>query len=289
MHTIWKGAVSFGLVHIPVKLYSATEEKEIAMKYVHRDCGAPVQNVRHCPACQTDVEWEQIIRGYEIEKNRFVLFEKEELDDLLPETNKELRIVRFVEPSDIDPVYYHKTYYLGPGELGTSAYTLFAEALRSSGKIAIGQIAIRSKVSLAAIRICDGCLVMETMFYPDEVRQVQQVPNMPEQQSVGEKELAMAQMLISHLSGTFDPAAYPNEYRLRLIDAIERKMAGEDIRTAPPAASQSGILDLMSALQASLEAVTPAEPPAPSGKSAKPKAKRRAKQASDTAAAESAS
>jgi len=269
MHTMWKGAISFGLVHIPVKMYAATEEKDVALKHVHKDCGSPVSNRRHCPACQREVEWANVSRGYEYEKNKFVLFEKEELEQLMPETNKEIRIVSFVDPSDIDPVYYHKTYYLGPGEIGVSAYSLFVSAMRNSGKIALGQVAIRSRLSLAVIRIAGGCLVMETMFYPDEIRPVQQVPLLPEEPAVGEKELAMAQMLIAQLAGTFDPAAYKDEYRLRLIDAIQRKIAGEDIRIAPAAEPQSGVMDLMAALQASLDALQPADP------LPKPKSRRR--------------
>ncbi|WP_282941314.1 Ku protein [Paenibacillus sp. RC67] len=291
MHTVWKGAISFGLVHVPVKMYSATEDKDIALKYVHRECGSPLNQLRNCPACQREVEWEQVSRGYEYEKHKFVLFEKEELDSLMPETNKEIRILHFVDPSEIDPVYYQKTYYLGPGDLGANAYSLLVKALQLSGKIAVGQIAIRSKKSLAVIRIVDGCLALETIFYPDEIRPVQLVPNVPAEPMINEKELQMAQMLIGQLTSPFDPTLYHDDYRLNLIDAIQRKIAGEDIRIAPATPPQAGIMDLMSALQASLEALKPAAADVDPivTKKAKSKSKRQTKSASVSSAEESAS
>ncbi|WP_028547721.1 non-homologous end joining protein Ku [Paenibacillus sp. UNC451MF] len=290
MHTVWKGAISFGLVHVPIKMYSATEDKDIALKYVHRECGSPLNQLRNCPACQREVEWEQVSRGYEYEKHKFVLFEKEELERLMPETNKEIRIMHFVDPSEIDPVYYHKTYYLGPGDIGANAYSLLVKAMRQSGKIAIGQIAIRSKKSLAVIRIVDDCLALETIFYPDEIRPVQLVPNVPVDPSINEKELQMAQMLIGQLTSPFDPTLYQDDYRVNLIDAIQRKIAGEDIRIAPATAPQTGIMDLMSALQASLEALKPVESAMePTAKKPKSRSKRQVKSETIASTEESAS
>lgn len=291
MHTIWKGAISFGLVHVPVKMYSATEDKDIALKYVHRECGSPLNQLRSCPACQREVEWEQVSRGYEYEKHKFVLFEKEELESLMPETNKEIRILHFIDPSEIDPVYYQKTYYLGPGDLGAHAYSLLVKALQLSGKMAVGQIAIRSKKSLAVLRAIDGCLALETIFYPDEIRPVQQIPNVPTEPLMNEKELQMAQMLIAQLTSPFEPALYQDDYRLNLIDAIQRKVAGEEIRIAPAAAPQAGIMDLMSALQASLEALKPVEADGTTGATAKvkPRSKRQTKPTESSTAEESAS
>lgn len=273
MHTVWKGAISFGLVHVPVKMFSATEDKDISMRMIHKECGSPLSYVRSCPSCEKEVEWAEITRGYEYDKGRFVLFDKDELDSIGPGANKEIRILDFVDLNEIDPIYFQKTYYLSPDSTGSNAYNLLLEAMRQSGKIGIAQVSIRSKSSMAAIRIIEHCLAMETIFYPDEIRPVSQVPNLPETVQVNDKELQMAQMLIEQLSVPFEPGKYKDEYREALFSAIQSKIAGEDIRVAPER-EPTNVIDLMSALQASLEAVKPAA----SDKAAdKPKPKRKAK------------
>ncbi|BBI31817.1 non-homologous end joining protein Ku [Cohnella abietis] len=264
MHTVWKGAISFGLVHVPVKMFTATEDKDIHLRMIHKECGTPIANVRTCPHCEKELGWDDISKGYESEKDRFVLFESDELDAIKPENTRTIQILDFVDLTEIDPLYYQKAYYLSPDQAGSGAYNLLLEAMRQSGKIGIAKIAIRSKSSLAAIRAVDNCICMETMHYPDEIRPLQQVPNLPEQTSVNERELTMAKMLIDQLSTPFDPAKYTDDYRIALQEAIQRKIAGEgtDIITAP-AAERTNVIDLMAALQASLEATNskPAKPP----------------------------
>ncbi|MCJ8014414.1 Ku protein [Paenibacillus sp. KQZ6P-2] len=256
MHTVWKGAISFGLVHVPVKMFSATEDKDISMRYVHKECGSPLSYVRKCPICEKEVEWEEISKGYEYEKSKFVLFEKEELEQITEQANKSIAILDFVDLSEIDPIYFQKTYYLAPDQAGGNAYQLLKEAMRQSGKIGIAKISIRSKSSLAAIRVLEECLAIETMFYPDEIRPVTQVPNLPENITVNEKELGMAQMLIDQLSTPFDPQKYTDDYRERLLKLIEHKVTGEEIKIAP-AKQETNVIDLMAALQASIEAAKP--------------------------------
>lgn len=258
MHTVWKGAISFGLVHVPVKMYSATEDKDISMRYIHRACGTPLTYIRKCPTCDSEVEWEHIVRGYEYEKDRFVWLEKEELESLQSVADKEIRILDFVDLREIDPIYFQKTYYLGPGETGANAYNLLMEAMSQSGKIGIANVTIRSKSSLAAIRVIDGCISMETMFYPDEIRPVVQVPNLPQTAQVNEKELEMAKLLIEQLSAPFEPEKYHDEYRRDLLDMINKKIAGEEVQAAP-APPKANVVDLMAALQASLESLKTAE------------------------------
>jgi DNA end-binding protein Ku len=255
MHTVWKGAISFGLVHVPVKMFTATEDKDIHLRMIHKECGTPISNARTCPHCDKDVGWEEISKGYEYEKGRFVLFEGDELDAIKPDTSKTIQILDFVDLTDIDPIYYQKAYYLSPDQAGAGAYNLLLEAMRQSGKIGIAKVAIRSKSSLAAIRAVENCICMETMHYPDEIRALAQVPNLPEQTTVNERELTMAQMLIEQLSSPFDPHKYTDDYRAALMEAIQRKIAGEgtDVITAP-AAERTNVIDLMAALQASLEA-----------------------------------
>ena len=254
MHTVWKGAISFGLVHVPVKMFSATEDKDISMRMIHKVCGSPIAYVRQCKTCEVDVEWADIAKGYEYEKGRFVLFEKEELDQLGSDGNKTIKIVDFVDLHEIDPIYFQKTYYLSPDQAGGNAYNLLLEAMKQSGRIGIAQISIRSKSSLAAIRVMDNCLAMETIFYPDEVRPITQVPGLPEKIDVNEKELSMAAMLIDQLSTPFEPDQYKDDYRVRLMDMINKKIAGEEVHVAPEQ-QRTNVVDLMAALQASLEAV----------------------------------
>ncbi|ALP35726.1 Ku protein [Paenibacillus sp. IHB B 3084] len=256
MHTVWKGAISFGLVHVPVKMFSATEDKDISMRYIHKECGSPLSYVRKCPVCDKEVEWEEIGKGYEYEKGKFVMFDKEELEQISGQADKNIVILDFVDLQEIDPIYFQKTYYLSPDQAGSNAYKLLMNAMKDTEKIGIAQISIRSKSSLAAIRVLDECLAVETMFYPDEIRPVSQVPNLPGQEEVKEKELTMAKMLIEQLSTPFDAAKYTDQYRERLLDLIQHKVAGEEIRIAP-SQPQTNVVDLMAALQASIEAVKP--------------------------------
>lgn len=254
MHTVWKGAISFGLVHVPVKMFSATEDKDISLRYIHKECGSPLSYVRKCPVCDKEVTWEEIGKGYEYEKGKFVLFEKEELEQLTEESNKSITILDFVDLKEIDPIYFQKTYYLSPDQAGTNAYRLLMEAMRQTGKIGIAKISIRSKSSLAAIRVLEDCIAIETIFYPDEVRPISQVPGLPEAGTVNEKELDMAKVLISQLSTPFDPAKYTDDYRQRMLDLISHKIAGEEFHVAPTK-QESNVIDLMAALQASIQAV----------------------------------
>ncbi|TYP68400.1 Ku protein [Paenibacillus methanolicus] len=255
MHTVWKGAISFGLVHVPVKMFSATEDKDISMRMIHRACGSPIAFVRKCDNCSVEVAFDEIVKGYEYEKGRFVLFEKEELESVSDERSKTITILDFVDLTEIDPIYFQKTYYLSPDQAGGNAYNLLLEAMRQSGKIGLAKVSIRSKSSLAAIRVIDNALAMETIFFPDEIRAIEQVPGLPDAINVNEKELTMARMLIEQLSTPFEPAKYNDDYRSRLMELIQTKIAGEEIRVAPDQQQRTNVLDLMAALQASLEAV----------------------------------
>lgn len=269
MHTMWKGAVSFGLVHVPVKMFAATEDKDIHMRLIHRQCSTPISYVRQCPTCNVDAAWDDIVKGYEYTKGHFVLFEKEELDQLSTDATRLIQIIDFVDIHEIDPIYYQKTYYLSPDQAGSNAYNLLMQAMQATGKIGVAKISIRSKSSLAAIRVIDGCLAMETIFYPDEIRPISQVPNLPEAVSANEKELSMAKLLIEQLSTPFEPQKYTDDYRNNLMELINKKISGEEYHVAP-AAQKTNVVDLMAALQASLEAAKAS--PSDSGKAASKKA-----------------
>ncbi|WP_169087455.1 Ku protein [Paenibacillus sp. PL91] len=263
MHTVWKGAISFGLVHVPVKMFTATEDKDVHFRQIHKTCGMPISYVKTCPHCEEEVKPEDIAKGFEYEKGKFVLFNEEELEAMKPESARVIQILDFVDLTDIDPLYFQKAYYLSPDMAGSGAYSLLLEAIRQTGKIGIAKISIRSKSSLAAIRAVGNCLCMETMHYPDEIRSLTEVPNLPEQAVVNDKELQMAKQLIEQLSEPFQAEKYTDDYRAAMLEAISHKIAGESVdKVSAPSAGRTNVIDLMSALQASLEAakIPPAEP-----------------------------
>lgn len=253
MHTVWKGAISFGLVHVPVKLFTATESNDISLRMLHKTHHSPIQYKKTCADCNgEEVPMEDIIKGYEYEPGKFVTFEKVELDAIADNANKEIKIVDFVDIQEIDPIYFQKTYYIGPSETGANAYLLLKEALKQTNKIGIANVTLRAKGSLAAIRVIEDCLSMATMFYPAEIRAIEQVPNLPKDVQVNEKELAMAKMLIEQLSTTFEPEKFENEYRKRLLAAIEQKVNGKEVITVSET-QKPNVINLMEALQASIE------------------------------------
>lgn len=267
MHTMWKGSISFGLVNIPIKLYAATEDKDIKLRTLHKKCHTPIQYEKKCPNCNEEINNEEIVKGYEYVKGKYVVLTDDELKELKDEhEDKTVEIIDFVKMEDIDPIYFSRSYFIGPGENGGKAYGLLREALNQSGKIGIAQITIRSKQQLAMVRVYKNCIVMETVHYPDEVRNVKEVPSVPEQVEVGTKELETAIMLIDQLTTTFDPEKYKDDYRLALQELIERKVNQDEGKTPTEAAPRQNVVDLMSALQASIEKTKK-----PKGK-AKPKA-----------------
>ncbi|WP_168122015.1 Ku protein [Paenibacillus sp. HB172176] len=271
MHTVWKGAISFGLVHVPVKMFTATEDKDIHFRQLHKDCGMPISYQKTCKHCDQVVEPKDIVKGFEYEKDKFVIVKEEEIDAIKPESAQTIHILDFVDLSEIDPLYYVKPYYLSPDLTGAGAYSLLLETMKQTGKIGIAKISIRSKSSLAAIRSVGNCICLETMHFPDEIRPIDQVPNLPQEAAIQEKELTMAKLLVEQLSETFDPSKYKDDYRLALSELIEHKIAGESIDIVEaPAAAKSNVVDLMSALQASLDAM---KTPTDSGGKTKAKAK----------------
>jgi DNA end-binding protein Ku len=253
LHTMWKGSISFGLVNIPVKMFAATEEKDIRFRMLHKDKHEPIRYVKTCESCEGEVSTSNIIKGYEYEPGRFVVVEEEELKAITPNTRKTIEILDFVDLKEIDPIYFDKSYFLAPNETGVKAYVLLRSAMQNTGKIAIAKITIRSKQNLACVRVFGDCLLMETLYYPDEVRTVQNVPGLPSDIEVNDKERIMAEQLIEQLTKPFDPAAYKDEYRVQLQDLITGKIEGQEVRQIAEA-PRARVVDLMEALQASIEA-----------------------------------
>lgn len=253
MHTMWKGTISFGLVNIPVKMHAATENKDIKLRQLHKECQTPIKYEKVCPACERKVEEEEIVKAYEYVKNKFVMLDDADLATLQKEqTDKAVEIIDFVKLEEIDPIYFEKSYYLSPNEGGVKAYSLLREALSETGKIGVAKMMIRSKEQLAVIRIYENTLVVETIHYPDEVRAVSDVPNVPAAEAeIIKKELDTAKMLIEQLTTTFEPEKYTDEHRHALLGLIEERKAQAvtvETKNAP-----TNVTNLMDALQASLE------------------------------------
>lgn len=252
MHTMWKGSISFGLVNIPVKMFAATEDKDIRFRNIHKECHTPIKYEQICPHCDKKIGPDDIVRGYEYEPGRFVIIEDSDLDAIRPDITKAVEIIDFVQLIDIDPIYFAKSYYLSPQDTGSKAYNLLREAMNKTGRIAVARIVIRDKESLAVVRVYKNLLVLETIYYPDEVRDVQQVPGVAENVKIVEAELAMATQLIDQLTHDFEPEKYKNEYREKLMEVISKKAEGDEIVTRPEV-KRTNVVDLMQALQASLQ------------------------------------
>ncbi|MGE5379601.1 MAG: Ku protein [Methylocystaceae bacterium] len=253
MKSIWKGAVSFGLVNIPVSMYVATENKDIKFNYLHRECMGPIKYQKFCPRCSREVTSEEIVRGYEYQKGMYVVVEDEDLDNLPPSISKSIDILDFVRLDQVDPVFFDRTYYLQAISGGDKAYTLLVEAMKKTGRIALAQVTIRSKQTLAAIRPSDNLLLMETMFYPDEIRAPVGLTPAISVEQIHDNEMKMAVNLIENLAVDFAPQKYVNEHRQALWTMIEKKVAGQEVTYTPTPAAASNVVDLMEALKASVK------------------------------------
>ncbi|WP_062051857.1 Ku protein [Bacillus sp. JCM 19034] len=256
MHTVWKGSISFGLVNIPVKLHTATENKDIKLRQIHKDCHTPVKYEKVCPGCEKELEQDDIVKAYEYSKNKFVILDDEELEKLKKENeDKSVEIIDFVKLEEIDPIYFERSYFMAPDSGGAKAYSLLRKALEESGKIGVAKIIIRSKEQLAVVRVYKQMLLMETIHFPDEVRKAEDVPNIPEEQEVAKKELDTALLLVEQLTTTFEPEKYSDDYRTALMELIEEKKTGKHTVSATEKEPEkaSNVTDLMSALEASLD------------------------------------
>ena len=255
---MWTGAISFGLVTVPVKLYSALDRKAVRFHQLSSRTGARIAQKRVDSGTGEEVPYEDIVKGYEIAKDRYVVIEPGELDALEPKKTKTIEIEDFVELGQIDPVFYDHPYYLAPGAGGVKPYRLLLEAMRETGRVAIARVVIRSKEQLVAIRPMGDALGMATMIFADEVTAPERIDEIKEAAEVKttKRELDMAVQLVSSLAGDFEPGKYRDSYRQEVLDLIERKAQGEEIAVAPaPEQAAEPAPDLMSALQASLEAV----------------------------------
>jgi DNA end-binding protein Ku len=255
--SIWSGAISFGLVNVPIKLYSAVSKKTVRFHQLHGTTGTRIQQRRVDPSTGEEVPYEEIVKGYEIGKERYVVIAPDELESLDPERTRTIEIEDFVEEAEIDPIYYDHPYYLAPGTGAEKAYRLLLEAMKEAGRVAIARVVIRNKEQLVAIRPSGEVLTMSTMNFADEVVSPEAIEEIGaqdgEKATATKRELDMAQQLIDSLTAEFEPSKYHDTYRERVLELIERKAAGEEIAVAPEAAEPAAVPDLMAALEASLQ------------------------------------
>ena len=273
MRTLWRGAISFGLVSIPVRLYTATEEKSLHFNQLHEKDHGRIRYKRWCTVEDAEVPYDEIVRGYEYEKDRYVILDDEDLDAVPVESTRTIDIQQFVDLDEIDPIYFKKTYYLGPEETGVKAYRLLSEGLARGNKVGVAKVSFRDKEHLATIRLRGGVLVLETMFWPDEIREAE-FPELEKETKVRDQEVQMAQSLIDNLTEDWSPDRYTDEYREALLDIVQRKVEGEEVEVVEPP-EPTKVSDLMEALKRSVEE-TRKEAAKETGKKRKAPARKRA-------------
>jgi len=256
---IWSGTISFGLLNVPVKLYSAVARRDVSLRQIRASDGARIRNRRIAEGTDEEVPYEQIVKAFEITPDRYVPLTKDELEAMAPEKTRAVEVQDFVDLEQIDPIYFDSPYYLGPAPGAEKAYSLLAKAMEESGKVAIARFVFRNKEHLAALRPADGVLTLTTMRFADEVVPPGELDDLvPDKEpKVAKREVEMAEQLIDSLTTDFDPTAYRDEYREQLLSLIERKAEGEDVLSTPATEEPqpTSAPDLMSALEESIAAV----------------------------------
>ena len=251
-HSIGSGTISFGLVSIPVRMYTAASSAGVAFNMLHAKCGSRIRQHTFCPQCNMTVDRAELVRGYEFAKDQYVRVGEEELKALEGEASKIIGIAEFVPLDKVDPIYFEKTYYLGPDKGGEKAYRLLADAMAASERVALAKFVMRGKESLVLIRAAQGGLMLHTMYFADEVRSFGEIDK-GQSAKIKDGELALAQQLIDGLSNSeFEPDRYADDYRQRVLDLIQSKVEGKEITTAGPPVQRAQVIDLMEALKESI-------------------------------------
>jgi DNA end-binding protein Ku len=277
-HSIGSGTISFGLVSIPVRLYSAASSQSVSFNLLHARCGNRIRQQRFCPVCNEVVERDDLVKGYEFAKDQYVKIEDEELKALEDEASNAIEIAEFVPLSQVDPVYFEKSYYLGPDKGGEKPYRLLSDAMAQAGKVALAKFVMRGKENLVLVRSAQNGLMLHAMYFADEVRNFEEIAK-GESAKVSDAETNLALRLIEELSSEqFSPQKYEDEYRDRVLELINSKAEGKQITIAAPPAPRAQVIDLVAALKESLGKKVPQEKmPAVRAKPAQPeKAKKRA-------------
>jgi DNA end-binding protein Ku len=253
VRAIWKGAVSFGLVNVPVRLYSATENHDVQFRQVHREDGGRIRYQRICSIDGEQVSYDDIAKGYEVEDGQMVVLTDEDLADLPTRSSREIAVDKFVPASQIDPMLFDKSYFLEPDKTAVKAYALLRDALKAADRMAIVTVSIRSRMTIAVLRVRHGIIVMQTLLWPDEIRSLE-LEGLDEDTDAKPAELAMAHMLVESLAGDYVPDAYEDDYKQAVDALVKAKLEGGEVRETPAAQDSSGeVLDLLAALQRSVE------------------------------------
>jgi DNA end-binding protein Ku len=253
MRTIWNGSINFGLVNIPIGLAVAQQRKDTSFRTLHRECGTPIKQKRYCPVHERDVEADELVKGWEFAKGQFVLVEDSDLEAVALQRSQSVDIVRFVPAEQVDPIYFDRTYYLAPAgpEAQRRPYVLLLRAMQDAGMAAVGKFVLWGKENLCLIRPLGESLVLETLYFAEDIRPRAEIDEAVEETDVKDPELAMARQLVESLVGDFDPEDYENEYRNELRAMLEAKLAGQEIAQPEPA-PEAPVIDLMDALKQSV-------------------------------------
>jgi DNA end-binding protein Ku len=253
MRTIWNGSINFGLVNIPIGLAVAQQRKDVAFRTLHRECGTPIKQKRYCPKHERDVEADELVKGWEFTKGQYVMVEESDLEAVALQRSQSVDIIAFVPVSDVDPVYFDRAYYLAPASAVAQRrpYVLLLEAMKQTGLGAIGKFVLWGKENLSLIRPLGESLVLETLYFAEDLRSRAEIDEAVSETDLSDAELAMAVQLVEGMSGEFDPEAYRNEYREELRAMLEAKLAGQEI-TRPEPVTPVPVVDLMDALKKSV-------------------------------------
>lgn len=271
--SIWKGVISFGMVAIPIKLYLATESKSVSFRLLCPDHKTPIKNKRWCPSGDHEVTWGDVLRGYETEKDTFVVLSDEDLANLPLPTSRTIGISGFIADEELPgAIYYQSAYYLEPDKNAAKPYVLLKKALEDTGRVAIAKVAFRDREHLVSVRPHDGVLLLNTLYWPDEIRSAGDL-DLPEDVKIEAKELAMAKSLIGAMASEFDPSEHADEYRNALMQIVEAKREGEEAVVTAEPTPEATVIDLMAALKASVDAAKQKQAPArPAKKTARKRA-----------------
>ena len=253
--SIWKGAISFGMVAIPVKLYPATESKSISFVTLHSSCHTRLRQKRYCSTHDAEVPLDEVTKGYEYSKDEYVAMEDSDFQNVPVPSTHTVQITQFVDLEEIEPIYFSRSYVLEPESVGMKPFYLLRKTLESTGRVAIAKVSLRQKEHLCTLRPFGEAIVMATMYFPDEIRSFDELELPQEDSLISEQELAMATSLVDQLTGRFDPGEYHDEYRSALEAAIEARLSSTEPVTAPLAAARGKVVDLMAALKDSIESV----------------------------------
>ena len=248
--TVWKGYITFGLITIPVRLYAAARTERVGFNQIHEPCGSRIKQQTFCPRCDRTVERSELVKGYEVEKDRYVIVNDEEIKGIAPASSDNMEIVEFVKAEGIDPIYFDASYFMVPEDAGKKAYHLLLETMQKSGYSAVAKITMHQREYTVIVRPHADGLLLHTMFYPEEVREVPEFRR-DESVNVRPQEVALAEKLVEGLAADFDPSKYHDEYQGRLMQMIEAKREGQKVETIAPK-KRAPVIDLMQALQKSL-------------------------------------